>query len=283
MLSLSTDHRQKETIMNWPLALTLVRHGESEANVCFQELSRRADPALEEAFRNTGSADYRLTPRGVEQAQAAGAWLKRNGFGMFGAAFVSQHMRTLETAGHLELDGIEWQLNDCLHERDSGHATGLPPDETARRYPEHRRHGALSTYHGQPPAGESLAAVAVRLHAGFIPVLRALPGTDHALSVSHGRTIRVLRAILEGQPIWTFDARERENHPDQQVWNAQIDQYTRVDPMDAAHVLPQFGWKRSVCPWDETKTDMAWKRIERRTYTNRDLIEVAERIERLFV
>jgi 2,3-bisphosphoglycerate-dependent phosphoglycerate mutase len=102
--------------------LVLIRHGQSAWN-------------LENRF--TGWWDVNLTPKGIEEAQAAGALLAEKGFD-FDTCFTSVQTRaiktlnlTLEAMGRLWLPvEKDWRLN----ERHYGGLTGLDKAETAARH-----------------------------------------------------------------------------------------------------------------------------------------------------
>ncbi len=265
--------------MALPYQFIIVRHAESEGNVA-EAASRNGDHShYTVEFRNRHNSQYRLTERGVGQAKAAGEWLRRNNLDQVDQAFVSEYIRALETAAHLGLC-LRWRTNDALHERDSGLMALLPQNEREGRFADHLRHGIVSPYFGRPPEGESLAAVRVRLHAGFLPVLAEGSAERRVLAVSHGRTIRMLRGIIEHIPFWEFEAMERAHHPEDSITNGHIFHYTRVNPEDASDISTDFDWVRSICPWDEARTNSTWRRIKRASFTGEELLAVVERFPR---
>ena len=265
-----------------PQDFIATRHAESEGNIA-QEHSRLGDDHsfYTERFRGLHGSNYRLTPRGVSQAQAAGAWLAREGFGSFDEAYVSEYIRAIETAGHLELEDTSWITTDILRERDSGLMDCLPEDERQARFPDHIRQAKASPYFWTPPEGESFARVSTRLRAGFLPILSNGQPRRRVTAVSHGHTIRILRALIERLPFWEYESRERGKHPDHLIENAQITHYTRVDPQDATHITDDFEWVRTICPWDLARTNPAWRRILRPRLGNGELLAIAERFPRL--
>lgn len=104
--------------------LILVRHGQSQWN-------------LENRF--TGWTDVDLTPRGHDEARAAGELLRREGYG-FDIAFTSVLKRAIRTLW-ITLDALDqmylpvvhsWRLN----ERHYGVLQGLNKAETAARFGE---------------------------------------------------------------------------------------------------------------------------------------------------
>lgn len=267
--------------MTLPLNLVLVRHGEAENNIAEHRSQKKGDhSAYTDSFRARHTSRHRLTLKGVSQAQAAGRWLIENGLDSFDRAYVSEYVRAMETAGHLGLN-VTWTMNVALCERSSGLMNTLPENERQSRFPDHIQQARSSRFFWNPPGGESLADVGMRLRAGFLPILLEDPSLRSVIAVSHGHTIRILRAIFEHVPAWLYEEREAQLHPAHLVTNAHIIHYTRQDPQDPSHVTNEFGWVRSICPWDLDRLDPAWCQIERPRFTGRDLLATVERLPRL--
>jgi 2,3-bisphosphoglycerate-dependent phosphoglycerate mutase len=119
--------------------LVLIRHGESAWN-------------LENRF--TGWADVDLTPKGAQQALAAGENLRKAGY-EFDIAYTSVLRRAIRTLWHVQ-DTMDlmwipvvhsWRLN----ERHYGALTGLNKAETAQKYGEEQVHIWRRSYDVRPP------------------------------------------------------------------------------------------------------------------------------------
>ena len=119
--------------------LVLIRHGESAWN-------------LENRF--TGWADVDLTPKGAEQALAAGEKLRKAGY-EFDIAYTSVLRRAIRTLWHVQ-DSMDlmwipvvhsWRLN----ERHYGALTGLNKAETAQKYGDEQVHIWRRSYDVRPP------------------------------------------------------------------------------------------------------------------------------------
>lgn len=119
--------------------LVLIRHGESAWN-------------LENRF--TGWADVDLTPKGAEQALAAGQNLRNAGY-EFDIAYTSVLRRAIRTLWHVQ-DTMDlmwipvvhsWRLN----ERHYGALTGLNKAETAQKYGDEQVHIWRRSYDVRPP------------------------------------------------------------------------------------------------------------------------------------
>ena len=102
--------------------LVLLRHGESSWN---------------KENRFTGWTDVRLTPKGIEEARAAGRLMKQDGF-VFDIAYTSVLSRAIQTLWlALEEMDLMWipVVNDYrLNERHYGALQGLNKAETAEKH-----------------------------------------------------------------------------------------------------------------------------------------------------
>jgi 2,3-bisphosphoglycerate-dependent phosphoglycerate mutase len=122
--------------------LVLLRHGESEWN---------------QQNRFTGWADVGLTPKGMEEARAAGALLAKEGYA-FDVAYTSVLKRAIKTLWTV-LEGMDrmwipvhhsWRLN----ERHYGALQGLNKAETAAKFGEAQVKIWRRAYATPPPALE---------------------------------------------------------------------------------------------------------------------------------
>ena len=183
--------------------LVLIRHGQSQWN-------------LENRF--TGWWDVDLSPKGVEEAIAAGELLKDRGFD-FDACFTSVLTRAIKTL-HLALDPMDrlwlpvrkhWRLN----ERHYGGLTGLNKQEMREKVGDEQVHIWRRSFDIAPPPLEPGSRYDVsgdRRYAGIdVPsteslkdtIARVLPFWDEAIAPAlrsgervvvsaHGNSIRAL-------------------------------------------------------------------------------------------
>jgi 2,3-bisphosphoglycerate-dependent phosphoglycerate mutase len=186
--------------------LVLLRHGESVWN---------------QENRFTGWKDVDLTPRGVEEAKAAGRLLKAEGYD-FDFAFTSVLKRAIRTLNFVleEMDRLwipvekDWRLN----ERHYGDLQGLNKAETAAKFGEAKVLEWRRSYDTPPPAlkpGDERDAARDRRYAQLqreqIPrseclkdtVARVLPywnasiaprvaAGERVLVAAHGNSLRAL-------------------------------------------------------------------------------------------
>ena len=157
------------------MRVILLRHGECLGNVDKSAYTRIPDHALP------------LTPRGVEQATAAGSRITQLVDGARLGVFVSPYRRTLHT---LELLGVDpaWAVQEPrLREQDWGNLQDL---DEQRRQEEERNY--FGHFYYRLSHGESGADVDDRL-AAFLTELRiAPPDADALLVVTHGLAMRLL-------------------------------------------------------------------------------------------
>ena len=189
--------------------LILVRHGQSQWN-------------LENRF--TGWWDVDLTPKGEEEARAAGALLKAKGM-LPTVAFTSFQTRAiktlhlaLETAGRLWIpETKDWRLN----ERHYGGLTGLDKAETAAKHGDAQVKIWRRSFDTPPPVledGSEFDLKADDRYAGIaIPsteslkdtIARVLPYYEAAIApalkagevvlvAAHGNSLRALVKHLSG-------------------------------------------------------------------------------------
>jgi len=191
--------------------LVLIRHGESAWN-------------LENRF--TGWADVDLTPKGAEQALAAGQNLKKAGY-EFDIAYTSVLRRAIRTLWHIQ-DAMDlmwipvvhsWRLN----ERHYGALTGLNKAETAAKYGDEQVHIWRRSYDVRPPLLEAHDERNLKndgryskLNAADIPlgeclkdnvervlplwnesIAPALKANKRVLLVAHGNSIRSLIKYID--------------------------------------------------------------------------------------
>jgi 2,3-bisphosphoglycerate-dependent phosphoglycerate mutase len=176
--------------------LVLVRHGQSKWN-------------LENRF--TGWVDVPLTPKGEEEAKAAGAWLKDKGF-KFDRAFTSNLQRAQNTLklilGVLGQDSLPTEKNQALNERHYGALQGLDKAETAKKYGDEQVKIWRRSYDVTPPADktefnpegitESLQICAARTLPYFYShVMPTVKKGETVIVAAHGNSLRAIVMDLD--------------------------------------------------------------------------------------
>jgi 2,3-bisphosphoglycerate-dependent phosphoglycerate mutase len=164
--------------------LVLLRHGESQWN-------------LENRF--TGWVDVPLSPKGEQEARAAGEKLK--GF-RFDRAYTSVLKRAIDTLRIvLEITGqtnVPTEQDQALNERMYGDLQGLNKAETAQKYGEQQVKIWRRSYDVRPPGGESLKDTAERVLPYYEQRIKpeVLAGKT-IIVAAHGNSLRALVMTLD--------------------------------------------------------------------------------------
>ncbi len=255
-----------------PLELVFVRHGESEGNVAVKAAEAGDTSHFTDEFRSRHSSTWNLTPKGEEQAQAAGEWIKKNiNHGDFDAYFASTYRRAKRTAGFLDLPHAQWRLRDYLREHDWGNLDVMTDEERHEKYPEAMKSREVNPYYFAAPGGESLADVLIRARVGIISSLfRDLPG-KRGIVVTHGNMMWPIRIIIEDLLPEEYLKLKEKHDPKDKINNCQIFQYSRIDPT-TGEIGEKINWMRSVCPWKLDPELDAWRPVIHKKYTNEELI-----------
>lgn len=172
------------------ITVTLVRHAESEANVSTKDII------------GGHNLQARLTPRGENQAAAAGNYFKRKGV-KFTAAYCSTALRTQMTAKIcFETMGCELPVipDDQLLEQSAGDWEG----QSRMIYQRADVRQALDTDNwnyipGDDVPGESQQMVADRMRSWIEKKVAACDPADgdhHIVVFTHGLAIKFLLAVL---------------------------------------------------------------------------------------
>lgn len=265
--------------MTMPIDLVLVRHGESEGNLA-NKLSRGGDHStFTEEFKRRHNSQLRLTDRGRDQAQAAGKWITGNIGTTFDRFYVSEYARALETAALLNLPEAIWYREFYLRERDWGQLDIMSHEERLQRFAEEMARRERDQFYWAPAGGESMANVCLRLER-VLDTLHRECQDKKVIVVCHGGIILSIRVRLERMPQRRFYRLDQSREVYDVIHNCQIIHYTRRDPV-SGKLTKYVNWVRSVCPWDLSLSSNEWQHIERKKYTNGDLLSELEEIPRL--
>lgn len=261
-----------------PLDLILVRHGESEGNVANHATKHGDDSHFTDDFLSRHSSLWRLTDKGIEQAIAAGAWIRANLGAEFGKYYVSEYLRAKETAAHLALPTAAWFPSLWLRERDWGALDSMTQTERQERYAFEIARRTIDPFHWTPPHGESMAQLCLRVDRVLGTLHREADSS--AIVVCHGEVMQTFRVLLERQGIQTFIEIDRSKDPLDEIHNCSILHYTRRDP-ESGEISPYLSWMRSTCPWDLSLSANTWQPIVRRRFSNDALLAECELTTRL--
>lgn len=263
-----------------PTDLVFVRHGRSEGNEAREQSQRGDERHYTPEFRSRRNREWRLTSAGVEQARAAGSWIREHVGETFFRCITSEYLRARETAAHLGLPGARWAEDILLRERSWGHADFVMPEsERFERFAAELAARREDPCYWRPPEGESLAEVCLRVERVLERLRRECAG-QRCMLVTHEDVMWAARFLLEGltQEQWRDILLARD--PLEKIHNGQVLHYTRRDPATGGFG-PRLEWVRSVCPWDPARSTDGWQRIDPPSFTNDDLLASVGRVERL--
>ena len=120
-----------------------------------------------------------------------------------------------------------------------------------------------------------------RLRNNILSTLHRELADKKVIIVSHGDVMRALRVTFDRIMADEYHALDIEDPAWFKIGNGQVIHYTRVDPFDSKHVLPHMGWVRSVNPFDPNFAGHDWKEVVHKTYTNEELLALANRSTRI--
>jgi 2,3-bisphosphoglycerate-dependent phosphoglycerate mutase len=164
--------------------LVLLRHGESQWN-------------LENRF--TGWVDVPLSPKGEQEAKAAGQKLAGT---TFDRAYTSVLKRAIDTLaivlGVIGQTGLPIEKDKALNERMYGELQGLNKAETVQKYGEQQVKLWRRSYDVRPPGGESLKDTADRVLPYYEQHIRPqILAGKNILIAAHGNSLRALVMQLD--------------------------------------------------------------------------------------
>ena len=167
--------------------LVLVRHGQSDWN-------------LKNLF--TGWKDPDLSPKGIEEAKAAGLRLKAKGlkFDLCFTSALTRAQRTLKLIlAELGQTGLSETRDEALNERDYGELTGINKDDARAKWGEEQVLIWRRSYDVPPPGGESLKDTLARSLPYYMHMIQphVLDGKT-VLVAAHGNSLRSLIMASEG-------------------------------------------------------------------------------------
>ena len=163
--------------------ICLVRHGETEWN-----MERRIQ----------GQIDIALNPTGLDQAAAAGHWLRKAGIGALYSSDLRRAWVTAQAIGAAL--GLTPVAVPELRERRYGIFEGLTYDEARARFPEGYAAFARRDVDYSFDGGESLKEMAARVTGKLEEIAAAHPWQNVAV-VLHGGVLDIVNHFVRGNPL----------------------------------------------------------------------------------
>ena len=150
----------------------------------------------------TGWLDAKLTDLGRQQAEAIANQLRKKNINL---AFQTRLSRSIETLDIVIKPHPECQqriTDDRLIERSYGDLSGHLHSEIISQYGQNQFDLWHRGWDNQPPHGESLADVEIRVGEFITDIKSQYSGQDINIAISaHGNSIRLFRKIMENATI----------------------------------------------------------------------------------
>ncbi len=165
--------------------LILIRHGQSVWNA---------------ANRFTGWTDVELSPKGEDEAAAAGKELADLSFDVVhtSALVRAQHTAEIVMLHNRASGDIPTRYDERLNERHYGDLQGLNKAETAEIHGVEQVHIWRRSFDVPPPGGESLEMTAERTIPYFVEeIIPDLEGGKNVLVAAHGNSLRSIVMHIE--------------------------------------------------------------------------------------
>lgn len=266
--------------MPMPEDLYLVRHGESEGNLVNRRSRAGDDSLFTPEHLGRHSSEWHLTDRGIQQARAAGEFLRREAKLPFDVYLTSEWVRAMETAAYLEIPHAQWHPYLYLRERSMGELEALPHKEKVARFGASLEMRKRYPYLWRADRGEAFEDISLKWDR-IQQILHRKYAMQRALVVSHEGVLWEARHLIERLLIRDMDRLLSSQDPKDGIHNCQIIHYTRRNP-ETGQLSAHLDWVRSICPWDLSLSSNEWRPVVRRTYTNEDLLRMAADYPRLF-
>lgn len=171
--------------MGWPKLLVLVRHAESIGNI---------KSVNERATYGVSSHAYALTPRGEQQAEITGQYV-RDRFGEFDAYYVSYYLRSHQTMKIMYPSAKVYE-DPRLAEGQRGIWHTMTHGQILEQYPyEIERRDREGLYHFRPIGGENWPDIELRIHS-FLGTLTRDYENQKVLIVVHGHWLILFQRLI---------------------------------------------------------------------------------------
>jgi broad specificity phosphatase PhoE len=250
--------------IRYPVDLVIVRHGQSEANMMI-EMKDKGDMSGQVAMDAAARHDslMRLTDKGREQARMVGKWVNEN-IGVFDKFYVSEYVRTKETAANMGLKYALWQTDMMIRERDQGVQDGQGDVKMGLSEEEVHRMKKSPMY-WQPLGGESMSDVCMRVRQ-FLNRLQVNASGMRTVVVCHYRTIHAFRFLLENTPQCEFSNMLSEKMPNCCIW-----WYSRRD--EVGRVRSHYHTLKRIEVKPDGTADILVIPLKQKSYNNDQLLK----------
>jgi broad specificity phosphatase PhoE len=200
------------TTPGWPQRLWIVRHGQSAGNVARDHAESSGAPWIKLEHRD---ADVPLSPLGLRQSQALGAWVHTLPPAQRPTLYLSSpYERSLQTAravmSGLDLPRCDLIADERLREKEFGVLDRYTRKGIVDKFPELAEQRKLvGKFYFRPPGGESWCDVVFRLRSVLSELQRNHAG-ERVMVVAHQVIVNCFRYLIEKMDEATILAIDRE-------------------------------------------------------------------------
>ncbi|KAK8892453.1 hypothetical protein M9Y10_029682 [Tritrichomonas musculus] len=277
-------HKGRRIYPFLPIDLLIVRNGASDGSVAIHGGKRKKEIVthFRNELRKAHNSKWRLTDFGVFQARAAGRWISENFKLPFNAYLTGEYVRSLETAGNLNLKGAKWIPSLYLRPRDFGSFAKLDREFSQAEFNEILKEKARDAFYWTPPNGESIAHLSLRTERVIHWMRNRVPEEGSVIIVTHKDMMDSIRIRIER--ISQLDYKEKIADPPCKhiLYYGSILQYTRRNPK-TGEVVPHYQWMRILTPWlGKYFIPSEFEQIVIKHYGNAELIGEVSNVPHIF-
>jgi broad specificity phosphatase PhoE len=274
----------------YPVNLLLIRNGISEGPFAIKEIQETGSAQLASRLTSIHASKWRLSEEGRKQSEMAGAWIRKRFQKGIDCYLTGEYVRSLETAGILNLPNARWRKSLYLRTRDLGSILpialwpnlsleNLDISQDNSEFQRIMEEKNRDRYYWTPPDGESIAQLALRTERVLHWIRHHVQASGTALIVTHKDVMESIRIRLERISPLNY-SRWIENPPhDMRLNYGSILQYTRMNP-NTKEVVPSYRWVRVVTPYE--REDPGFRSIYSHHNGDEDLLAEISNIPHLF-
>ncbi|HEV2623248.1 MAG TPA: histidine phosphatase family protein [Frateuria sp.] len=202
----------RQAKVGWPRRLWIIRHGESAGNLARDNAEASGASLIELEHRD---ADVPLSPLGLEQSQALGAWMRALPEESRPTTFLaSPYKRARQTsyavASAMGCTDEDVLVDERLREKEFGVLDRYTRAGIREKFPELAEQRRLvGKFYFRPPGGESWCDVVLRLRSMLGDLQRNHSG-ERVVIVGHQVIVNCFRYLLERMDEGTILAIDRE-------------------------------------------------------------------------
>jgi len=189
----------RQSNVGWPRRLWIIRHGESAGNIARDRAEASGASLIDLQHRD---ADVPLSPLGLEQSQALGAWMRALPQERQPTTFLaSPYKRARETAyavaASMGCPDEDVLVDERLREKEFGVLDRYTRAGIREKFPELAEQRRLvGKFYFRPPGGESWCDVVLRLRSMLGDLQRNHAG-ERVVIVGHQVIVNCFRYLLE--------------------------------------------------------------------------------------